>query len=46
MTVFNPENEESRTIRSRTIKIFKNRILSLSNTGQKLNANKIHRTNY
>ena len=34
------------TIPSRTIKILKNRILNLSNPGQELNTNKIHRANY
>ena len=46
MTVFNPVNLELGTIPSRTNEIFKNRILNLSNHGQELNVNKIHRTNY
>ena len=46
MTVFNPVNSESGTVPSRTIKIFKNGILNLSNPGQELNANKLHRVNY
>ena len=33
-------------IPSRTIKMFKNRILHLSNPHQELNTNKIHRANY
>ena len=39
MVVFNLVNQELGTIPSRTIKLFKNRILSLSNPGQGLNAN-------
>ena len=39
MTVFNPELG---TIPRKTIKIFKYRILNLSNPGQELSANKIH----
>ena len=42
MTVFNSVNPEFGTITSRTIKIFKNRILNLSNPGQEYNANKFH----
>ena len=34
------------TIPSRKIKILKNTILNLSNSGQELNTNKIHRVNY
>ena len=45
-TVFNPVNLELGTIPSRTIKTIKIRILNLSNPGQELNANKIHRANY
>ena len=41
MTIFNPLNPELR--RSGTIKIFKYRLLNLSNPGQELNVNKIHR---
>ena len=36
MTVFNPVNPEFETIPSRTIKIFKNRILNLNNPHSKL----------
>ena len=43
--LFNPVNLELGTIPSRTNKIFKNRILNLSNPGQELNINKIHRAN-
>ena len=45
-TIFNPVNPELGTIPSRTNKIFKKRILNLSNPGQELNENKIHRANY
>ena len=41
--LFNPVNPELGIIPSKTQKIFKNRILNLSNPGQKLNVNKIHR---
>ena len=44
-TVFNPVNSELGTIPSRTNEIFKNRILNLSNPGQELNLNEIHREN-
>ncbi len=46
MILFNPVNPELGTIPSRTIKIFKNRILNLSNPGQELNVNKIHIADY
>ena len=46
MTEFNSVNPELGTIPSRTNKIFKNRILNLSNSGQELKVNKIHRENY
>ena len=38
-------NPELGNILSRTIKIFKNRISNLSNPGQELYANKIHKGN-
>ena len=43
--LFNTVNLESGTIPTRTNKIFKNRILNLSNPSQELNVNKIHRAN-
>ena len=43
--LFNPVNSELGTIPNRTNKIFKNRILNLSNPGQELNVNKILRAN-
>ena len=46
MIVFNPVNPQLGTIPSRTINIFRNRILNLSNPGNELSANKIHRANY
>ena len=42
-TIFQAVNPELGTIPSRTIKIFKYRILNLSNPGQEIDANKIHR---
>ena len=42
---FNPVNLEFGTIPSWTNKIFKNRIINLSNPSQELNVNKIHRAN-
>ena len=41
--LFNPINPELGTIPSRTNRIFKNRILNLSNPNQEFNVNKIHR---
>ena len=43
MTIFNPVNSELGTIPSRKIKIFKSRILNLSNPSQELNVNKIYK---
>ena len=45
-SVFNPVTLKSETIPSRTIKIFKYRLLYLSNPSQELNTNKIHKANY
>ena len=43
--VSNPVNPELGTIPSRTIWIFKYKILKLNHPGQELNANKIYRAN-
>ena len=45
MLIINPVNPKLGTIPSRTIKIFKYRILKLNSPGQKLCANRIYRTN-
>ena len=43
--LFNPVNPELGTIPSRSNKIFKNRMSNLTNPGQELQVNKIHRAN-